>query len=1037
MLKFLSSPLVRLSFGLVMLTVAILLVVDLLGFIPDTTKPELQARKVIAESVAVQMSSSVSAENLLAAEPMLRSVVNRNANVLSAAVRDRENAVAFQVGDHVANWTLTPEARSTPTEVQVPLYDREGRWGTVEIRFAPLVKTGTSFDPRNSFVTFVVFMAISGFIAYLIFLKRALRELNPDAVIPDRVRRALDALAEGLLIIDQREYIVFSNASFARKTGLASEDLVGRSIGGLDWEFGEEDSEPPWKMILHGEEIPSDYTLRMKTRFDAVYKFSVKATPIQSDGTAIRGALITFDDITELEAKNDHLRRTLQKLEKSQQEIKRQNRELHLLATRDPLTGALNRRSFFQGFEALFAEAKDSGEPLCCIMVDIDHFKSVNDTYGHGVGDIVIKFLANLLTECSRPTDLVGRFGGEEFCVVLPGVEVDVAARVAERMRQGVKQGDGKEFDVGLKITASFGVSSLLNRPPTHKELLEQADEALYVAKETGRNRVVCHEPDMRAKAELLPPGQEPAGAVEAPPPVKAAAVQKVPEKVPAPLAPEPAVASVQPDNQMVGQHEEPDKSIINGDSTGRMLLLDRIEQSIRRARRSRHEVAVLVVSLDAMEQLAHTMGSAAAEKFSRAVTERLRDRLRTTDTISLPEHIGDSGFSISRLGAEELVILLTDVQSTDNITDIMQRLFLREEEPVEVDGSEVFPTTSVGVSVFPRDGDNVEALLNHASSAMREARQMSGRNNFQFYAEDIQKQSKRRLRVETELHRAVKRDELVLHYQPKVDLSTGEIRSMEALVRWDHPELGLVPPGEFIPLAEQTGIIEEISKWVLRRVCGQMRFWRESGFPEVSIAVNLSPVEFRNPNLAREFLQTLEEFALSPRALEVEVTETVAMQHLEAAQTILRELADAGVAISMDDFGTGYSSLSYLKSFPLHKLKIDRAFIMDVTEGPDGAAIVSAIMAMSHSLGLWVIAEGVETEEQLRFLQDLRCDEVQGYYLSKPLPREQAGDLLREHTSIRQIVMAHGNGLGMGGEQGMENLMPGMIGVLNDAPNR
>ncbi len=1035
MLKFLASPLVRLSFGLVMLSVAILLMADLLGLVPDMRKAELNSRKVISESLAVQLSSGNLDDQLETVDKLLHSVVERNDNVLSAAVRRKEDNTVVSKGDH-SKWTLKFGDRSSPTQVQVPLYNGRQLWGTVEIRFTSLSGAKSIFSLDGSFGMVILVMSLAGFVAYLFFLKRALRELNPDAVIPERVRTALDTLSEGLLIVDENGTIVFSNQSFARKTGMQTTELTGKPAGDLDWEYdaAENPEDLPWLEVLAGRSLPSEVFIRLRTSFDAVYKFTVNASPISGAGDQIRGALITFDDITELESRNEHLSRTLAKLEQSQREITRQNQELHVLATRDPLTGSLNRRAFFQGFEALFAEARDSGETLSCIMVDIDHFKSVNDTYGHALGDVVIKFLAKLMNENSRPTDLVGRLGGEEFCAVLPEADSGKAKAIAERMRLAMIAGDGTEFGVGLKLTSSFGVVEINSHAADHAALMEQSDEALYVAKETGRNRVIIWSPDMeekyaqeradqKAKMAGKPvPGREqpmPAEEETAAPPVAAAEAT-----APAPVAAiTPRAAPPVPTPVASG----------GGSVSNRVVLLDRIQQAIYRGRRLDSQVAVMALDIDALRQVKEMLGTSAEDKFSREAVARLKRILRTTDTIAIADD-EETDYTVSRMSSDEILLIIPDLPDSELTTLVIQRLFSMQNQPIEVEGHEFFAVPKIGISMFPNDGEDPDNLITKAISAMREARESPGRNRFRFFSDEINQRSKKRIRLEAELHRAVEREEFVVYYQPKANLQTGSIQSMEALVRWIHPEMGMVPPDNFIPIAEQTGLIEEISKLVLHSVCGQVWQWRQSGYADVQVAVNLSPAEFRTPDLAEQILKAIADAKLPTSAIEVEVTESLVLHNMDDAARILQSLSDAGVSIAMDDFGTGYSSMSYLKQFPLSKLKIDRSFIMDITKGAMDASLVSAMIALGHSMGLKVVAEGVETLEELRFLQDLRCNEAQGYYLSKPLPREAMTELLANAEDIQNTILEHA----MNHRDDMQgDLSPftGTLGVLSELP--
>lgn len=500
MFGFLKSPLVRISFGLVMLTVSLLLLSNIFGLFPNTRQAELQSRKAISESLAVQFAVAPDKKKLNEIYETLRSIVERNDNVLSAGLRRDKGGLLVQFGDHDRRWIPRADDRSTATHVQVPLLDGDIRWGTVELVFSPLSESGFVLSWRNSLMTVILLVAVAGFLGYWLFLKRTMRELDPNAVIPDRVRKALDTLAEGLLIVDDRGVIVFSNHSFARKTGLVPGKLVGKASDSLPWELDAADSachELPWYCLLQGGELPSNRMVKLQSGPKTAFTFAVNASPITTDKEKVRGALVTFDDVTEIEKKNDELQRTLDKLEQTQREITRQNQELLVLATRDPLTGVLNRRSLFQGFDVLFNEAREELRPLACIMVDIDHFKSVNDRFGHAVGDKVIKLLAKILTDFSRPNDLVGRFGGEEFCVALPGADKPVAAEIAERMRRAVQEGHGAKFTDAMRITSSFGVSDLTTGASDVAQLVDQADKALYVAKETGRNRVIQWSDDL------------------------------------------------------------------------------------------------------------------------------------------------------------------------------------------------------------------------------------------------------------------------------------------------------------------------------------------------------------------------------------------------------------------------------------------------------------------------------------------------------------------------------------------------------------
>lgn len=1045
MWSFLKSPLVRISFGLAMLTVSMLFVTDFLGLVPDTKSAEIQSRRVIAESLAVQLSNEITEKRIHSVEATLRSVVERNDNVLSGAIRLVNGTLLAEYGGHHANWKLRPEDKSTLTQVQVPIFNNDGRWGSVEISFADFVDHTKWLPVRSSFLAVTLFVALSGFIAYLVFLKRTMRELNPDAVIPERVRKALDTLAEGLLIVGKDGFIVFSNIAFARKTGISPKELVGKEINSFDWQVDVENANSgglPWNSVFEGEQAPSSITISLKTGLTEKYKFSVNVSPITASAGKVRGVLVTFDDITEIESKNDELNRALGKLEQSKREIMRQNQELQVLATRDPLTGALNRRSLFQGFETLFTEASEEGEELSFIMVDIDHFKSVNDRFGHAVGDKVIKLLATILTEFSRPNDLVGRFGGEEFCVVLPGAAADDAVEIAERMRLAVQEGHGAKFTNALRITSSFGVSTLSAGAESSGQLVEQADKALYTAKESGRNRVIrwssMIEEGEAGKSESEGPVSQTGPADKQPVDVdyqvsNGRQCESEAEEKSTGLVSEQTAVEIDDPNQKPEKLNVP-VDLVSSNLPKRIILNDRIDQAIKRAQRYDTSIAVLAIDVDTLQRVRDTLGHATSEKISRVVVKRLKQMLRVVDTVALAEKQA-LAFTVSRVTEKEILVLLTDLKEADILTTILKRIFEANKEPVPIEGEEFYLSASIGVSVYPFDGGDAEALLQKASSALRAAKESVGRNNFQFYADEINQHSKRQMRLEAELHRAKENGEFVVYYQPKVDLKSGDILGMEALLRWQHPQLGLVPPNDFIPLAEQTGLIDEISQWVLQSVCRQIRAWEAAGYGMVTVAVNLSPVEFRNRKLSNKIVSLVRDSGVPASSIEIEITETVVMQNIETAVDILQELSKAGFGISVDDFGTGYSSLNYLRRFPLSKVKIDRSFITDFTHAQNDAAIVSAIIAMSHSLGLRVVAEGVETEEQLRFLQDLQCDEIQGFFISKPMPREQATDMLAQSASIKRMITEYGiDFTGIRNSVGL-NASSGIAGIINEFP--
>jgi len=412
-----------------------------------------------------------------------------------------------------------------------------------------------------------------------------------------------------------------------------------------------------------------------------------------------------------------------------------------------------------------------------------------------------------------------------------------------------------------------------------------------------------------------------------------------------------------------------------------RNLLGDRIGQSIALAHRDRRVMAVVFLDLDDFKLINDTLGHRAGDQLLKLVGERLRECVRDSDTVA-------------RLGGDEFVVLLNDQPGKETVTHAVHRLVAAIANPLDVEGHEIITSCSVGISLYPSDGVDGDTLLKHADTAMYEAK-ADGRGNFRFFSAAMNAELSQRMKIEAGLRRALEREEFVLHFQPRIGLRSGAIEGLEALVRWNSPESGLVAPARFIPVAEDSGLIVPIGHWVLRAACSRLRDWHALGAGRINVSVNISPRQFKRPELVESIQRILAETGLEPGFLELEVTESLVMENAEDFVARLNALKALGVEISVDDFGTGYSSLNYLKRFPVDRLKIDQSFVRDITDDQDDATIVKAIVRLGHSLGLRVTAEGVETAEQLEFLRACRCDQAQGYLFSRPLPAEEIDALL------------------------------------------
>jgi diguanylate cyclase (GGDEF)-like protein len=413
-----------------------------------------------------------------------------------------------------------------------------------------------------------------------------------------------------------------------------------------------------------------------------------------------------------------------------------------------------------------------------------------------------------------------------------------------------------------------------------------------------------------------------------------------------------------------------------------RNLLHDRLHQAVY-AQRSPRNIAVVFMDLDHFKLVNDSLGHSTGDRLLKGMAERLRGVLREGDTLG-------------RVGGDEFILILNDQANEEVVFRTMQRITAQVAEPIVIDGKELYVTCSAGISLYPQDGRDVDTLLRNADAAMYRAKE-HGRANFQFYTSEMNERVSDRLALESALRRALERREFALHYQQKVDLRSGEIIGAEALVRWSHPEWGLVRPARFIPIAEETGLIVPLGEWVVHEAARQARAWRDAGLDPGVVSVNLSARQFRQEGLVRTVSRVLEETALDPAALEMELTESMVMHNVETAIATLQGLKSLGVSLSLDDFGTGYSSLSYLKDLPIDTLKIDRSFVRDIGTGAesDDGILAQAIISLGHAMHLKVIAEGVETDAQVHFLKRHGCDQVQGFLYGEPAPPEQFAQLL------------------------------------------
>ncbi len=442
-------------------------------------------------------------------------------------------------------------------------------------------------------------------------------------------------------------------------------------------------------------------------------------------------------------------------------------------------------------------------------------------------------------------------------------------------------------------------------------------------------------------------------------------------------------VRNISEDLSMEGQlreHQERLYHLVHHDTLtslpNRLLLQDRLQRMMVKANRTKTNVAMIFLDLDRFKNVNETLGHDVGDKLLITVGNTLEGCVRKSDTVA-------------RMGGDEFAVILDDLKDVKFAAVVARKILQALSKPIFVDEYELYATCSIGISVFPSDSDNVEGIMRCADTALYRAKE-AGKNNYQFYTSDMNTRAFEFLLLEAGLRKALSNDELVAYYQPQMDLWNNKLIGMEALLRWKHPEKGMVSPGDFIPLAEETGLIDPIGEWVLREACIQNKAWQDEGYPPVSVSVNMSGRQFRRKDIVELVASILEETSLEPQYLELELTESIIMHDVESTINTLKGLKKMGVKLAIDDFGTGYSSLAYLKLFPIDHLKIDRSFVFNISSDANDAAIANSVVVLAHSMNLKVVAEGVETAEQLEILRKQGCDYVQGYFFSKPLSAKE-----------------------------------------------
>ncbi|MFD0915249.1 EAL domain-containing protein [Pseudahrensia aquimaris] len=947
------KPTLFISFGLVSLTLALTLTAYLFGLLPDGHRAELDSRAKVAEALAVQLASAANQDNPLAMQETMRSVVERNDDVFSTAFRNAQGKIVFSHGDHEKHWMPVAEGRSTPTHVSVPLLGADGKQGTIEISFSPPTTGAHYFGIPGSLLTFLAFIMICGFAGYFFILRRSLKELDPSRVIPERVQKAFDTLSEGVLILDERERILLVNASFAGMYDDEGEKLVGAKINNLPWRMVDGRAIAggyPWHTALREERETREEALSLRTPSGHIHNFNVNATVIANDKGKSIGAIVTMRDMTNENYTRHELAKALKLLGEKEAELSQQTRELTYLNTHDALSGCLNRRTFFTKFVEDMERARESGDGTVVLMVGIDDFSTINDRFGPATGDKAIIEVAKTLRSMAFDPAYVARYGGDEFCIALPQSDTTRAAALAEALRSTVSRQGRNFLPAGEAITISIGVAILEQEKCTAHELVHRASHALNAARSEGTSQIKNWD------GLSLQLGN------------KASDDKRMRETS---NASAPSAELALPITSRMSE----DEMIQAAAAAAESEFTSTVDSALEESARNKKIVALLHLRIDSWDYLLEALGEPLCELLMRTLKRQIEATLRDQDKLLIVGNTGD------------MLIALTDLNQMDDVHWMITRMLDSTRKAVDLSEGVVYPTCMIGAAIFPESGQTGEILIRNAGIAMRRACRDKPLSGYLVYEDGLVQGSKARLEIETGIREALENNEFDLSFQPVVCAKTGALTAAEALLRCENSRLKSVRMDHIINTAEQSSLIAEVDMWVIRTALAHMQKWCAAGLQLPKVSINISAKQLSNVTFMDQVYDLMQALPFAPSRVQLEVTETARMADVEIAAPQLKRLQNLGVHIALDDFGTGQASLTYLQRLHPDVIKIDRSFITGVNTNHANATMVSAMTVMAHCLGLKVVVEGVEDEEQLTFLRETRCDEIQGYYISKPLP--------------------------------------------------
>lgn len=763
-----------------------------------------------------------------------------------------------------------------------------------------------------------------------------------------------------MIILDEKERILLVNDAFADLFGAVGAPAIGTKINTLPWRMVDGSAQAggyPWHTALReGREMREDF-LSLRTPSGAVHNFNVNATVIAGDNKKSIGAIVTLNDMTALARNKEDLEKTAARLRQTEEEILRQRRELEFLANYDTLSGHLNRRAFMMRFTDDIEQSNARGTALALLRVDLDNFQYLNDNFGPAAGDSVIAGVAQIVTDCFGEPHYSARYGGDEFCIVVFAMDQDAVLSMSEQLRHAISNQSHLLLQGGMRVEVSIGVAFKDAENVSPDDLLHRAERAMNAAKRAGRNRSIVWNEKLAAIAD---------GESEEKPTSDQGMIKT--------HAPEPTPGRELP---------------IDPEAAANAAFFNRLSQSIERAARDDQPLAVLQMSVVSWDFLREALGDVMCDKLLRGIRQRISETLRVHDNILT---INNSG---------ELLIELSALDDDHDVSWLGNRLLNDMRDPFKVGDETIYVSCKVGAASFPDDGRDATALVRHAGVATRRALEENLLDGFKFYASAMTQDSKMRLDIESGIREALSNDEFEMFFQPIVDARTGALSAAEALLRCNNQRLSKVRIDQIVDVAEKSSLIAELDMWVLTTALKHMQSWCDAGIDLPKISINISAKQLTNTKFMDGVFETIKAVRFSPSRVQIEVTETAKMADVEVAAPQLKRLQQLGVQIALDDFGTGQASLTYLQRLHPDVIKIDRSFVDGVNTNHANATLVSAMTIMAHCLGLKVVVEGVEDEEQLEFLRETHCDEIQGYLISKPLSFGVMSDWMKLFVGI------------------------------------